>query len=71
MDFESFSNDLPFKKQGLYLPSAALSVPCAFSKSELPIGLQIVGRHNADLAVLQMGYAFEQATNVGRRRPKL
>ena len=49
----------------------ALSVPCAFSKSGLPIGLQIVGRHNADLTVLQMGYAFEQATNIGRRRPKL
>ncbi len=49
----------------------ALSVPCAFSKSGLAIGLQIVGRHNADLTVLQMGYAFEQATNIGRRRPKL
>jgi len=47
----------------------ALSVPCAFSKSGLPIGIQIVGRHNADLSVLQMGYAFEQATNIGKRRP--
>ena len=49
----------------------ALSVPCAFSKTGLPIGIQIVGRHNADLAVLQMGFAFEQATNIGRQRPKL
>ncbi|MHA4807801.1 amidase [Flavitalea flava] len=49
----------------------ALSVPCAFSKNGLPIGLQIVGRHNADLSVLQMGYAFEQATNIGNRRPKV
>ena len=49
----------------------ALSVPCAFSKSGLPIGIQIVGRHNADLSVLQMGFAFEQATNVGNRRPRI
>ncbi len=49
----------------------ALSVPCSFSKSGLPIGIQIVGRHNADLSVLQMGFAFEQATNIGNRRPRL
>ena len=49
----------------------ALSVPCGFSKTGLPIGLQIVGRHNADLAVLQMGFAFEQATNIGHQRPRL
>jgi amidase len=49
----------------------ALSVPCAFSKSGLPIGIQIVGRNNADFSVLQMGFAFEQATNIGTRRPKI
>ena len=49
----------------------ALSVPCAFSKSGLPIGIQIVGKHNADLSVLQMGFAFEQATHIGSRRPKI
>lgn len=32
-------------------------------------GLQIVGRRRADLAVLQMAHAFEQATGFGRRRP--
>ena len=40
----------------------ALSLPCAFSKKGLPIGMQIVGRHNADLSVLQLGFAFEQVT---------
>jgi len=49
----------------------ALSVPCAISKSGLPIGLQIVGRYNGDFSVLQMGFAFEQATNIGRQRPKV
>jgi len=47
----------------------AMSVPCAFSQGGLPIGIQIVGRHHDDWGVLQMGYAFEQATNVGKRRP--
>src|SRR5579863_523391 len=47
----------------------AISVPCAFSKTGLPIGIQIIGRHNADLSVLQMGYAFEQATKTGNQKP--
>jgi amidase len=49
----------------------AISVPCAFSNSGLPIGIQIVGRHNDDWGVLQLGYAFEQATNIGERRPEI
>ncbi|MFI5156543.1 MAG: amidase [Chitinophagales bacterium] len=53
------------------LGNPALSVPCAFSKSGLPIGMQIVGRHNADLSVLQLGFEFEQGTNIGKRRPGL
>jgi amidase len=49
----------------------AISVPCAFSNTGLPIGIQIIGRHKADLRVLQMGYAFEQATKIGNQRPKI
>ncbi|HKI74650.1 MAG TPA: amidase [Pseudomonadales bacterium] len=40
----------------------AISVPAGFTESGLPVGLQIVGRHHADLAVLQLAHAFEQAT---------
>ncbi len=47
----------------------AASVPCAFSHRGLPIGIQIVGRHHDEWGVLQLAYAFEQATNIGRRRP--
>jgi amidase len=47
----------------------SISVPCAFSKTGLPIGMQIVGRHNAEFSVLQMAYAFETLTQIGRRRP--
>jgi amidase len=56
-----------------YLISAtgcpALSVPGGFTESGLPVGLQVIGPHRADLAVLQAGYAFEQATAYGERRP--
>jgi amidase len=46
----------------------ALSVPCGFVKG-LPVGLQIVGRHQDDLGVLQLGYMFEQATQFWKQRP--
>jgi amidase len=63
---------IAWMKSAYYISAAgnpAMSVPCAFSQSGLPIGMQIVGRHHDDWGVLQLGYAFEQATNVGKRRP--
>jgi amidase len=47
----------------------AISVPGGFTPEGLPVGLQIVGRHQDDWGVLQLAHAFEQATGVGRRRP--
>jgi amidase len=49
----------------------AISVPAGFTSEGLPVGLQIVGRHRADLAVLQMAHVFEQATGFGNRRPSI
>ncbi len=49
--------------------SPALSVPAGFTPNGLPVGLQIVGPHRADLAVLQVGHGFERATGWGERRP--
>jgi amidase len=65
-------NYLAWMKSAYYISAAgnpAMSVPCGFSESGLPIGMQIVGRHHDDWGVLQLGYAFEQATQVGKRRP--
>ena len=47
----------------------AISVPCGFTGDSLPIGLQIVGRHQRDFDVLQLAFAFEQATRYGTIRP--
>ena len=47
----------------------AISVPCGFSAYGLPVGLQIVGRRRCDAEVLGIARAFEQATQVARRRP--
>jgi amidase len=49
----------------------ALSVPAGFTPEGLPVGIQIVGRFRNDWTVLQVGYAFEQATRVGDRRPAI
>ncbi len=47
----------------------AVSINCGFSDEGLPIGLQIGGRPGADQTVLNVAYAFEQATNWHNRRP--
>jgi amidase len=47
----------------------AISVPCGFTESGLPVGVQIVGRHQNDLEVLQLAYAFEQATEFWKQKP--
>jgi amidase len=49
----------------------AISVPCGFTPEGLPVGIQIVGRHQDDLGVLQLAHAFEQATQTWKQRPPL
>ena len=49
----------------------AISVPAGFTDDGLPVGIQIVGRSRDDVGVLQIGYAFEQATGFGQRRPPI
>jgi amidase len=49
----------------------AISVPAGFTTDGLPVGLQIVGRHRADFALLQAAHAFEQATRFGDQRPAI
>ncbi len=46
----------------------ALVVPMGFADG-LPVGLQIVGRMHDDVTVLQVGHAFQHATNHHGQRP--
>ena len=58
-------NYLAWMKSAYYISAAgnpAMSVPCAFSSSGLPIGMQIVGPSR--LGAYCNGYAFEQATHI-------
>ncbi len=49
----------------------ALTVPCGFTESGLPIGLQIVGARHDDARVLRAGYAFDVRTDWSDRTPPL
>ncbi|MFY9988857.1 MAG: amidase family protein, partial [Chthoniobacterales bacterium] len=42
--------------------SPVINVPVGFNQHGLPMGMQIIGRHREDLAVLQLAYAYEQTT---------
>lgn len=49
----------------------AISVPCGFTPDGLPVGIQIVGRHQDDFGLLQLANAFEKETEFGKQRPPL
>jgi amidase len=47
----------------------AISVPAGFSSIGLPMGLQVIGPPRADMSVLQLAYAYEQASGWVQRCP--
>lgn len=49
----------------------AIALPCGFSKSGLPLGMQIAGRPFEDAALLSIGHAYEQAAGWFERHPAL
>jgi aspartyl-tRNA(Asn)/glutamyl-tRNA(Gln) amidotransferase subunit A len=63
----SIRNTSPFDILGL----PAISVPCGFTTSGLPIGLQIVGAPFAESTVMALAHAYEDATEWHRRSPPL
>lgn len=48
-----------------------ISVPCGFTSNDLPIGLQLIGKHFDEETILKASYAYEQSTDWHKRRPKL
>ena len=58
---------IPYNLTGL----PAISVPCGFSSSGLPIGLQIAGRAFDEPTVLRVAHAYEAHTEWHLRKPSL
>jgi amidase len=70
----AFDSYIDWMKSCWYISATgnpAASVPAGFTQDGLPIGVQIVGRAREDFSVLQLAYAFEQATGVGKRHPAI
>jgi aspartyl-tRNA(Asn)/glutamyl-tRNA(Gln) amidotransferase subunit A len=63
----AINNTAPFDVYGL----PAITVPCGFTSSGLPIGLQISGAPFAESTVLALAHAYEQATDWHTRHPTL
>lgn len=47
----------------------AVSVPCGFSRSGLPVGLQMVGRFRDDVNLLRYALAYESTIDMAQFRP--
>lgn len=48
----------------------SISIPCGFSE-ELPVGLQMIGKHFDEKTLYQAAYAYEQATDHHLKLPEL
>jgi len=60
-------NTSPFNVWGI----PVISVPCGFTRSGMPIGLQISGPHGGEAVVLGLAHAYEQAAEWHKRRPEI
>jgi aspartyl-tRNA(Asn)/glutamyl-tRNA(Gln) amidotransferase subunit A len=62
--------------RNIFTPSNVMAGPAlelcnGFSKSGLPLGMQLIGRPFDEATVLKTGYAYEKATEWRARRPQL
>jgi aspartyl-tRNA(Asn)/glutamyl-tRNA(Gln) amidotransferase subunit A len=64
IELELNRNTAPFNVYGL----PTISIPCGFTRSGLPIGMQISGPHFGDAKVLALAHAYEQATDWHTKR---
>src|ERR1700726_378425 len=54
-----------------YLGLPSLSIPSGFTRSGLPVGMQLIGRSFDEAMLLRIGAAFQRATDFHARVPKL
>ena len=48
-----------------------ISVPCGFDDKGLPIGMQLIGKALGESRLLEVAYAYEQATNWSIHKPNI
>jgi aspartyl-tRNA(Asn)/glutamyl-tRNA(Gln) amidotransferase subunit A len=54
-----------------YLGLPSLSIPSGFTRSGLPVGMQIIGRSFEEAMLVRIGAAFQRATDHHQKVPKL
>lgn len=66
---EELTDWTPFTYPFNMTQNPAASVCCGFTSAGLPVGLQFVGKHYADVDVLRAAYAYEQANPLYLKHP--
>lgn len=72
---ENLSDPLKMYLGDIYTVSVNLAglpsmvVPCGFDKEGMPIGLQLIGKPFGENGLLNMGYAYQQATDYHTKKP--
>ncbi|HEY0850690.1 MAG TPA: amidase [Bradyrhizobium sp.] len=54
-----------------YLGLPSLAIPSGFTRSGLPVGMQIIGRSFDEAMLIRIGAAFQRATDYHQKVPKL
>jgi aspartyl-tRNA(Asn)/glutamyl-tRNA(Gln) amidotransferase subunit A len=63
-----------FKRRSYVTPAAlaglpAIAVPCGFTRSGMPLSLQLVARHFDEATLLRAAHAYEREYEWWTRRP--
>ena len=60
-----------FTRAGNYVNAAGLALPAGFTSDGLPLGVQLLGKPNAEAMLGRIGIAFQAVTDWHRQRPDL
>ena len=60
-----------FTRPGNYMNAAGLALPAGFTSDGLPLGVQLLGKPNAEGVLGKIGIAFQAVTEWHRQRPDL
>ena len=49
----------------------AMSIPCGFTKENMPVGVQLIGPHLSEELLFKVGHAYQQVTDWHKKHPKI